>query len=182
MPERDLLLSLPKETLIDMLEDQAKNWLAHDGLWFQAVERHFGMEEAIKLDKEAWIIFTQIEAKRIMRLHGIEPGGGLAALKKALQFRLYARINEQSLVEEGPNSLRFEMNDCRVQSARKRKGLDDFPCKPVGIAEYAYFAHTIDPRIHTEVICCPPDPHPEDYYCAWQFTLEEDPIPKENLP
>ena len=74
MPERDLLLSLPKETLIDMLEDQAKNWLAHDGLWFQAVERHFGMEEAIKLDKEAWTIFTQIEAKRIMRLHGIEPG------------------------------------------------------------------------------------------------------------
>jgi hypothetical protein len=182
MPERDLLLSLPKETLIDMLEDQSKNWLAHDGLWFQAVERHFGMEEAIKLDKEAWTIFTQIEAKRIMRLHGIEPGGGLAALKKALRFRLYARINEQSLIDEGPNRLRFEMNDCRVQSARKRKGLDDFPCKPVGVAEYAYFAYTIDPRIRTEVICCPPDAHPEEYYCAWQFTLEENPIEEETLP
>ena len=61
MPERDLLLSLPKEILIDMLEDQAKNWLAHDGLWFQAVEQHSGMEVAIQLDKEAWITFTQIE-------------------------------------------------------------------------------------------------------------------------
>lgn len=182
MPERDLLLSLPKDTLVDMLEDQAKNWLAHDGLWFQAVERQYGMEKAIQLDKEAWITFTQIEAKRIMRRHGIEPGGGLTALKKALQFRLYARINEQSLIEEGPKNLRFEMNDCRVQSARKRKGLDDFPCKPVGIAEYAYFAHTIDPRIRTEVISCPPDPHPESYYCAWQFTLEENAIPKEELP
>jgi hypothetical protein len=182
MPERDLLLSLPKETLIDMLEDQAKNWLAHDGLWFQAVERHYGMEKAIQLDKEAWITFTQIEAKRIMRRHGIEPGGGLEALKKALQFRLYAQINVQSLIEESPQSLRFEMNDCRVQSARKRKGLDDFPCKPVGIAEYAYFAHIIDPRIRTEVICCPPDPHPENYYCAWQFTLEEESIPEEDLP
>lgn len=182
MPDRDLLLSLPKEILIDMLEDQAKNWLAHDGLWFQAVERRFGMQEAIQLDKEAWITFTQIEAKRIMRRHGIEPGEGLQALKKALQFRLYARINEQSLVDEGPTSFRFEMNDCRVQSARKRKGLNDFPCKPVGIAEYAYFAYTIDPRIRTDVICCPPDPHPESYYCAWRFTLEEQPIPAEDLP
>ena len=73
MPDRDILHSLSKETLIDMLEDSAKNWLAHDGLWFQAVERQFGMEKAIELDKEAWITFTQIEAKRIMRRHGIEP-------------------------------------------------------------------------------------------------------------
>jgi hypothetical protein len=182
MPDRDLLLSLPKETLIDMLEDQAKNWLAHDGLWFQAVERQYGMEKAIQLDKEAWITFTQIEAKRIMKRHEIEPGGGIAALKKALQYRLYARINDQSLIQEGPNRLRFEMNDCRVQSARKRKGLDDFPCQAVGIAEYAYFAHTIDPRIRTEVICCPPDPHPDEYYCAWQFIVEEQPLPKSELP
>ena len=182
MPDRELLETLSKETLIDMLEDQAKNWLAHDGLWFQAVERRFGMETAITLDREAWITFTQIEAKRIMRRHGIGPGGGLAALRKALQFRLYARINEQSLIEIDPRHLRFEMNDCRVQSARGRKGLDDFPCKEVGIAEYAYFAHTIDPRIRTEVISCPPDPHPASYYCAWQFSLEDDPIPLEDLP
>jgi hypothetical protein len=181
MPDRDILNELSKEVLIDMLEDAAKNWLAHDGLWFLAVERQYGMEKAIELDQEAWISFTQIEAKRIMRRHGIEPGGGIPALKLALQYRLYARINVQSLIDVDEKNLRFEMNDCRVQSARKRKGLDDFPCKPVGLAEYAYFAHTIDPRIRTSVISCPPDPHPEDYYCAWQFTLEEDPIPVEEL-
>ncbi len=181
MPDRENLYTLSKETLIDMLEDSAKNWLAHDGLWFQAVEHQYGMEKAIQLDTEAWISFTQIEAKRIMRRHGIEPGGGIPALKKALQFRLYARINEQSLISSNENSLRFEMNVCRVQSARKRKGLDDFPCKSVGIAEYTYFAHTIDPRIRTVVIACPPDPHPDEFYCAWQFNLEEDQIPVEEL-
>ena len=51
MPERETLQSLPKETLIEMLEDQAKNWLAHDGLWFLAVEKQFGMEKAIELDR-----------------------------------------------------------------------------------------------------------------------------------
>lgn len=182
MPDRELLYAMSKEKLIEMLEDQAKNWLAHDGLWFQAVEGHYGMDSAIQLDKEAWITFTQIEAKRIMKLHDIEPGGGIPALKQALQLRMYARLNEQSLVEESETQLRFEMNDCRVQSARKRKGLDDFPCKTVGIAEYAYFAHTIDPRIRTTVISCPPDPHPESYYCAWQFTLEDNPLTLDELP
>ncbi|MEJ2448711.1 MAG: DUF6125 family protein [Anaerolineales bacterium] len=182
MPDREILDALPKETLIDMLEDQAKNWLAHDGLWFQAVERRFGMENAIELDKQAWILFTQIEAKRIMKLHGIQSGGGIPALKKALQFRLYARLNEQTLLEIDEKQLRFEMNDCRVQSARARKGLDDFPCKPVGLAEYAYFAHTIDPRIRTTVLSCPPDPHPANYYCAWLFTLEDSPLALEELP
>ncbi len=182
MPDRELLKTLSKDTLIDMLEDAAKNWLAHDGLWFLAVEKQYGMQNAIELDIDAWISFTQIEAKRIMRRHGIKPGGGIEALKKALQFRLYARINEQSIILEDEINLRFEMNDCRVQSARNRKGLNDFPCKPVGIAEYAYFAHTIDPRIRTTVIACPPDPHPDEFYCAWQFTLEEEPIPIEDLP
>ena len=181
MSDREILKTFSQEMLIDLLEDQAKNWLAHDGLWFQAVEKQYGMEKAIELDTEAWIRFTQIEAKRIMKRFDIQPRGGIPALEKALQFRLYARINEQSLIEIDQNTLRFEMNDCRVQSARKRKGLEDFPCKSVGIAEYTYFAHTIDNRIRTRVICCPPDPHPEDYYCAWQFTLEKEPIPQEEL-
>ena len=126
MPDRTILESLSKEALIDLLEDQAKNWLAHDGLWFQAAEKRFGLETAIELDKEAWITFTQIEAKRIMKRFNISPGGGIPALKQALQLRLYARINEQSLIEIDQKTLRFEMNDCRVQSARKRKGLQIF--------------------------------------------------------
>jgi hypothetical protein len=65
------------------------------------------------------------------------------------------------------------MNDCRVQSARKRNKLPDFPCKEVGIVEYSFFAQTIDPRIKTKCIACPPDPHPEEFYCAWEFSLEE---------
>lgn len=116
-----------------------------------------------------------------MKRFDIQPRSGIMALKKALQFRLYARINEQSLIEIDQNTLRFKMNNCRVQSARKRKGLEDFLCKSMGIAEYTYFAYTIDDRIRTRVICCPPDSHPEEFYCAWQFTLEKEPIPQEEL-
>jgi hypothetical protein len=174
MPDRDLLREMDKELLIDMLEDASKNWLAHDGLWFQAVERRYGMETAMQLDAEAWERFTRIEARRIMQRHGIEPGGGLPALEQALGLRLYARINEQTVLRLDDHTLRFEMNDCRVQSARRRKGLPDFPCKPVGLVEYAGFAEAIDPRIHTRCLTCPPDPHPDEHWCAWEFTISDE--------
>ena len=168
---RQNLAEFSKEKLVDMLEDAAKNWLAHDGLWFLAAESHFGMEMAIQLDRTAWERFTVIEAKRIMERHGIKPNSGLAGLKEALKYRLYAHLNIQEIVEETPESFVFRMNDCRVQSARKRDGRPDFPCKLVGVVEYAKFAQTIDPRIRTECICCPPDKHPENYYCGWKFSL-----------
>ena len=174
MPSQDYLRQLSQDRLIELLEDAAKNWLAHDGLWFQAVERHYGMEVAIQLDAEAWERFTVIEARRIMRRHGIEEGGGLEALERALYLRMYARINEQSTTWINEHTLRFEMNDCRVQSTRQHKGLLDFPCKQVGLVEYAGFAHTIDPRIQTRCIACPPDPHPETFFCAWEFTIPEE--------
>ncbi len=181
MDETDRLLALDKRTLVGMLQDQAKNWLAHDGLWFQAVERHHGMESAIALDKEAWIDFTRIEARRIMERHGIGPHGGLDALACALGYRLYALLNRQSLHRLDERTLRFEMNECRVQAARERKHLPDFPCKPVGLAEYAWFAHTIDARIRTRAIACPPDAHPETFHCAWTFTLEDQAIAEDDV-
>jgi hypothetical protein len=154
-----------------MLEDAAKLWLAHDGLWFQEVEKTLGIEKAIELDRNAWEKFTKIEARRITARQNIPEGGGLEALKQALQYRLYAYVNVQDIVEETDNSFLFRMVDCRVQSARQRKGMTPFPCKSVGIVEYSEFARTIDPRIRTECLGCPPDEKHPDFWCAWRFSI-----------
>ena len=163
---------LPREKLLILTKNFAKNWLAHDGLWFQAVERAHGLDEAIELDAQAWSRFSPIEAKRIKQLLGLPENGGLEALQTALDYRLYAVLNKQCS-ELKNDRLFFYMNDCRVQSARNRKGLPDFPCKPVGIVEYSTFATEIDSRIKTRCICCPPDEHPDEYYCGWEFRIEE---------
>ncbi len=167
------LEAMTKEELIQVCLDDAKNWLAHDGLWFLAVEKDHGMDAAIEADRAAWEMFTVIEARRILARLGLEPGGGIPALVRCLEHRLYARLNLQETVEVSRTLAVFRMNDCRVQSARNRKGLPDFPCKSVGLVEYAGFARTVDPRIKTRCIACPPDEHPEEYCCAWEFTLEQ---------
>ena len=61
-----------------------------------------------------------------------------------------------------------------VSVGRQRKGLADYPCKSAGMVEYPFFARAIDPRIRTECVGCPPDPHPQGWFCAWKFTLEEE--------
>ena len=161
---------LSRQELLELVRNFAKNWLAHDGLWFQAVERAHDLEHAIELDVEVWRRFSAIEAGRIKTFLRLPERPGLEGLRAALEYRFYAVLNRQtSRLEDGV--LRFYMNDCRVQSARKRRGLPDFPCKPVGLVEYTGFARTIDQRIETRCICCPPDDHPADHYCAWEFTL-----------
>jgi hypothetical protein len=162
-----------KDELITIIKMQAKNWLAHDGCWFLAAEDKHGIEEAISIDKESWKRFTVIEANRIMKDFGIQKGSGLDGLEKALALRLYASINIQEIDRVTPDKIIFKMKTCRVQAARERKNLQHFPCKEVGIVEYSGFASTIDPRIQTKVIACPPDSLERDFHCGWEFTISE---------
>lgn len=156
------------------LVDASKLWLAHDGLWFQEFERRHGIEEAIEADTEAWRTFTRLEARRIMERLGISTGGGLKSLALALSHRLYSNVNRQKIEMSADGAkLRLTMTECRVQQARRRKGMSDFPCKSVGIVEYSEFAREIDSRIVTDCEFCPPDATPGDSFCRWVFRIPE---------
>ncbi|MGD9125252.1 MAG: DUF6125 family protein, partial [Desulfarculaceae bacterium] len=161
------------EELKELIKSQTVNWLANDGVWFQTVENMENMNTAKRLNDTCWTHYSPYEAERIKIFLGLGDNSGLAGLKTALNFRNYARVNLQSIHEISENSFEFQMNDCRVQSARKRKGLPDYPCLSVGEVEYSYFARSIDSRIVTECVGCPPGDHPEEWYCAWRFTLKE---------
>jgi hypothetical protein len=165
------LLDMDKSEL-DALKDRvAKNWLANDGVWFQTVEFAEGMNDAKRCNDSCWARFSPFEAASIKKLLELEEQPGLDGLKRALGFRVYAGINKQSIVDESADSFIFRMDECRVQAARKRKGLADYPCKSGGLVEYTYFARAIDPRITTTCVGCPPDDHPDTWYCAWKFAI-----------
>jgi len=169
MPHLD---SLSRKELLTLLRMHAKNWLAHDGCWFLAAEERLGLEAAMELDARAWERFSPVEAERIMAAFDIPSGGGLDSLERALPYRLYATVNPQAIERPDDETLIYKMVECRVQAARRRKGLPDFPCKPVGLIEHAMFAQTIDARIRTRCLQCPPD-RPDDpgCICAWEFTM-----------
>ncbi len=170
VPKR--LQEMEKDTLIKLLDAVSANWLASDGIWFQTIEKRFGMDGAKRCNDTCWLRFSPYEAARVKKMLGLPEQSGLEGLKRALGFRVYARINKQSIHEVDDNSFIFRMDSCRVQWARKSRGLADYPCKSIGLVEYPSFASGIDARIQTECIACPPDEHPEGWFCAWKFSID----------
>jgi hypothetical protein len=163
---------LTREELLTLLRVYAKNWLAHDGCWFLAAEEAHGMATAVELDTRSWERFAVAEARRIMREFQIPENGGLASLERAMQYRLYAAINPQEVEHVDSRTMRFRMVECRVQKTRAEKGLPSFPCRSVGMVEFSQFSRTVDPRIQTRCLSCPPNANAGNA-CAWEFTLSD---------
>ena len=172
MKNTENLMNLPKEKLIELIEIYSKNWLAMDGVWFQSVERKYGMDEAMFHDAEAWKTFTIVEARRIKKFLNLPDHAGLDGLKKALSFRFYANLNQDEIIIK-ENTLLYRTCTCRVQDARHRKQMEYHPCKSVGIIEYTGFAEVIDPRISCQCVSCYPDITDDTCSCSWLFTLED---------
>ena len=169
----DALRSLSREQLMALLVCDAKNWLAMDGYWFQSVERRSGMDAAMFHDLEAWRGFTVTEARRLKKLLGLPDRPGLEGLAAALPLRLNSRCSPWELRWTEDGRLIFRHTGCTVQDARTAKGMPLHPCRPVGEAEFAGFARTIDDRITCRCLSCYPDVADESCACAWEFTLTE---------
>lgn len=165
--------NLSKKQLETFLDTFSKLWLGMDGVWFQAVESLEGMDGAKRVNDTCWARFAPLEAVRLKAMLKLSERGGLDALEEALKWRMNSRVNEVAAVRES-DSLTFRVLTCRVQAARRRKGLQDYPCKSAGVTEYRGFARNVDARIRTECLACPPDPLGEGKFCSWRFTLEKD--------
>ncbi|GAB6887621.1 hypothetical protein JCM13304A_11190 [Desulfothermus okinawensis JCM 13304] len=167
----EFLLNMDDENLYKIMETVSKMWIANDGLWFLSVEHKRDMNDAKRCNDSCWCWFSPIEAWHIKRFLKMDDHPGLKGLEKALKFRMYAFLNIQEIKWVDDNTLEFYMKRCRVQYARKRKGLPDYPCKSAGLVEYRRFAESIDLNIKTQCIGCPPDEHPDDWFCAWRFSI-----------
>ena len=160
-----------QEDVSQALTDAAKNWVAMDGLWFQAVEQAYGMDAALAMDRRVWEQFAVIEAQRIKKRLALPKKGGLDALEIALNNRLVSLLNELEIIRPEEKTLIITLKTCRVPAARERKGLPLFPCRSIGLVEFPVFARSIDTRIMTTCLSCPPETLPGTPYCSWKFTL-----------
>ncbi len=168
-----ILFEKSREELLLLISDIAKLWVTGDGLWFQAIEGPHGMEPAKAVNDSCWSIFARLEAFKIKSFLETNEMDILDTLEKALKLRIYSSINSHSSERDEDGNLLFYMTKCRVQSARRRKEMSDYPCRSAGIVEYTEFALGIDPKIVTECVYCPPDRVPDQQFCAWRFSLRK---------
>ena len=91
--------------------------------------------------------------------------------KLRLRAGLLRLLNKLEILRPDKDTLIVTIMTCRVQAARQRKGMAEFPCNSVGLIEFPVFASTIDARIVTECLSCPPQTLTGIPYCSWKFTL-----------
>ena len=144
---------------------------AVDGLYYIFIEEKWGTEAATEVDRKVWEVLGKIEARKLKEFFDIK-GNDIPSMMKALQYSGWALDLEDKeiVVEENRGIIRNVK--CRVQNTRITKGLDEFGCKPVRWGFLKAFAKEFNPDIVVNCNVCPPDKHPDDLWCEWEFKIK----------
>jgi hypothetical protein len=171
-PDREWLRELSKEELIDVLFMHVRDLFAVDGLYFLGIEHKFGGDDALEIDTRVWESMAKIEVRRLIKTMGIS-GEDIPSFMQALRSCSWSLDTERKEIEVEENRGVYRNTKCRVQTRRIEKGLGEFPCKGVRHTWLKLFAEELNPKIKVNCLSCPPDEHPDDLWCEWEFVLEE---------
>lgn len=166
--DRELLMKMPKEKLLDLMFLHLRDYWTVDGLYFLGIEEKFGTKSAIEIDKDVWKLMGKIEARRIKKTMGIG-GKDIPTIIKALRITGWALDLEYKIIEVNDNIAIVRNTNCRVQNTRINKGLSEFPCKEVRFGFFKSFVREFNPNVEVKCNVCPPDVHPKDLWCEWEF-------------
>ena len=169
--DRKMLAEIPVEKLLDYFFLQIRNIWRVDGLYFLGIEKKFGTEAATEIDAGVWESMAAIEAKSLQRMLKVEENPDITTIIELLRKSSWALDQPFKTIEIGDKRATLSIDRCRTQEARLSKGLHEFPCKKVRFGYLKNFAKTLNPKVEVNCLVCPPDKHPKDLWCKWEFVL-----------
>ena len=169
--DREMVKKMQTERLLDCFFLQIRNLWRVDGLYFLGIEKKFGTEAATEIDAGVWEAMAGIEAKSLQKMFGVGENPDVPVIMDLLQKSSWALDQSLKTVEVSGSRAVLGIDRCRTQEARLSKGLAEFPCKKVRFGYLKNFAKTLNPNVKVKCLVCPPDKHPKDSWCRWEFTV-----------
>lgn len=167
-----LFSQLPKEKILKYIFLQLRNLWTVDGLYFLEIEERYGTEVATTTDAKVWEVMGKIEARKLKEFFGIT-GTDIPSMMNALQYTTWGLdLEDKEIIMKKDHALIRNIR-CHVQNTRVSKGLKEFGCKPVRFGFLKAFAKEFNPDIVVKCNVCPPDKHPENLWCQWEFSYKE---------
>jgi len=169
--DRKMLEEMSTSRLLDYLFLQVRNMWRIDGLYFLGIEKKFGTEAATEIDAGVWEAMAAIEAKSLQKMFHVDENPSVPKIMDLLRKSSWALDQPFKTVEVSDRRAVLGVDRCRTQETRLNKGLGEFPCKKVRFGYLRSFARTLNQKVEVSCLVCPPDEHPKDSWCKWEFTL-----------
>ncbi len=169
--QMEILSKLSKDELLDYIDMLQKNfWNIHNN-WMAYINNEYGEEAAVKGDSHCYGANAKVQMYRFRKMFGLKDD--LQSLMDAMVLSTIWVNGEYEIWKIDESRFRIKITNCYQQVRRLEDGMGEIGCKPAGLAICEAAIKVINPAASVKCLFCPPDEHPDDAWCEWEFEIGE---------